>query len=255
MSIVFINNTLETFTPTQSGAVATVLWQLCQAARLQGFVPMVLTGNGSAKSYDWPQMLFVDYPRVPASRIGIGLYRLERRLNGWRHLRQRAYGLRVVSVIRKAGMAERPLVLHNDPELAVLLRRFFPNAFLAHHFHNQLECKPKFRAQFRDAVDAVSAVSGFTARWIEGYYGLSAGSAAIIYNGVDSRRFAPAAEPPAGLPVINFVGRTGIEKAPDLLLRAAQRLSEKQSLSASRSSGLTIGTGWRWMTISGSYRA
>jgi glycosyltransferase involved in cell wall biosynthesis len=44
---------------------------------------------------------------------------------------------------------------------------------------------------------------------------------------VDTDRFTPAATTPSGPPVINFVGRTGIEKAPDLLLSAAIRLAAR----------------------------
>ena len=73
-----------------------------------------------------------------------------------------------------------------------------------------------------------AGVSDFTSRWVADYYGLD--QVPTIYNGVDLDQFHPvasgektASEPPA----ISFVGRTGIEKAPDLLLRAALTLSEK----------------------------
>ena len=227
MSLVFINNTEETFTPTQSGAVATILWELCRQAQLQGLEPIVITRNCAAAPYKWPRTYLVNYPRLPESVMGVTACRVERRLNGWRYFRQRAYGLRVVAAIHKYNLEAGSFVLHNDPELTVLLRYCFPNAWIVHHFHNVLECKPKFRRLFGAAVSKVCAVSSFTAHWIENYYGLSANSVKTIYSGVDADHFTPASMPPSGTPVIGYVGRTGSEKAPDLLLRAAELLSRE----------------------------
>jgi glycosyltransferase involved in cell wall biosynthesis len=119
------------------------------------------------------------------------------------------------------------LVLHNDPELAVLLRRRFPGAFIVHHFHNQIDSAPLFRRRFPAAVNVVTAVSDFTSRWVEQCYDLPRSSVPTIYNGVDAVHFTSAPSTESCLPVINFVGRTGIEKAPDLVLKAAARLAEK----------------------------
>ena len=130
-----------------------------------------------------------------------------------------------MSALHKNNLAGRPLVLINDPEMAVYLRRHFPSAMILHWFQNQLEATPRFRALYPQAADATAGVSDFTSRWIAGYYGLSA--VPTIYNGVDSAQFSPGPSPPAGLPAISFVGRTGREKAPDLLLQAALTLSEK----------------------------
>ena len=49
----------------------------------------------------------------------------------------------------------------------------------------------------------------------------------VFYNSVDTERFSPATAPPDGLPVINFVGRTDRQKAPDLLLRAGKLLAKE----------------------------
>ncbi|WP_157947632.1 glycosyltransferase family 4 protein [Abditibacterium utsteinense] len=79
----------------------------------------------------------------------------------------------------------------------------------------------------RTSINGAFAVSDFTSRWIEECYGYNPGEVKTLYNAVDSNHFRPASVPPFGVPIINFVGRTGREKAPDLLLRACLELSRK----------------------------
>ena len=147
-------------------------------------------------------------------------------MTGWGHVRQKAYLLRVASAIRRAGLEDGPFLLHNDIELAVYLRRRFPKAFILHRSHNNNPCNEKFRTQFAQSVNVAIAVSDFCGGWNETYFGIEAGRIQTVYNGINLNRFCPAA-PPDGPPIINFVGRTDRAKAPDLLLRAARRLSEK----------------------------
>jgi glycosyltransferase involved in cell wall biosynthesis len=227
MSFTFINQSLETFTPTESGAIATVIWECCQAAKRASAAPWVVTRNCAAAPYEWEKTVLVDYPPTPTSKLGVFLCRAERKLDGWRHMRQRAYAHRVARAIREKGLHESPLILHNDPEMAVFLRGRFPGTPIIHHFHNQHDCKAGFRARFGKSVTAVTAVSDFIARWAEGFYGLEKGSVKTIYNGVDAERFSPGSEGQDGPPVLSFVGRTGVEKAPDLLLKAAKKLAAK----------------------------
>lgn len=225
-SVVFINHTHETFTPTQSGAIATHVCECYRAARRSGDTPVVISARTCAAPFSEVATLWLDYPRVPEGALAHGLFRIQRKLDGWRHLRQRAYANRIVRAILAAGLQHLPLILHNDPELAVLLRQRFPRAFIIHHFHNQIDASPFFRQRFSGAANVVSAVSNFTARWIEHCYGLPPDSVQTIHNGVDCQQFTPAL-PPDGLPVINFVGRTGQEKAPDLVLKAALQLAKQ----------------------------
>ena len=229
MSVVFINHPLETWTPTSSGALATIIWQCCRIAEReagsQAELPWVITRGSEAARFPWAQTLVLDPPPLPTHPLAIKALRAERKLTGWRHLSHRAYAFRVMSALRKHNLADRPLVLINDPEMTVYLRRHFPNAAILHWFQNQLEASPRFRALYPKAASVTAGVSDFTSRWIKDYYGLDA--VPTIYNGVDSAQFCPAPRPPSGPPAISFVGRTGIEKAPDLLLRAALTLSQK----------------------------
>lgn len=224
---VFVNNSQETWTPTQSGALATVIWECCRVARGQGLEPLVITRSSPARPYDWDRTVFLDYPSVPNGALTNTFLRAERRLTGWPHFRQRAYAARVARAIKQAGAGNGTLILLNDPEMAVFLRRRFPKAFLIHWFQNQLECRSPFRLQFAQAANMVVAVSNYTARWIEDYYGLPESSVRTLYNAVDAEWFRPVEGPVPAVPVVNFVGRTGIEKAPDLLLSAAIALSAK----------------------------
>jgi glycosyltransferase involved in cell wall biosynthesis len=225
MSVVLINYPLETFTPTQSGAISVWIWECCRTA--ESVEPVVITRRSAAASYDWRRTIFVDYPPIPADGWRGKMFRIQRKFTGWRHLGQRMYARRVWEAIRRNRLEEIPLVLMNDPETAIYLRYKMPRAKIIHWFHNQLEAPVWIRRAFAGAVDASVAVSNFTARWNERHYGLPADAIRTIYNGVDADRFRPAPIRCNGIPVINFLGRTGIEKAPDLLLRSASRLAEK----------------------------
>jgi len=225
VSVVFINHPLETWTPTSSGALATIIWECCRVAeRAGGAQPWVLTRPSEAARFPWAQTVVLDPPRMPVRPLVVKAACAHRKLTGWRHLRHRAYAFQVVRALHQNGLHTRPLVLINDPEMAVYLRRHFPRATILHWFQNQLESSPRFRRLYPGAADVTAGVSDFTARWVADFYQL--GAVPTIYNGVDSAQFHPAQTPDAAPPAISFVGRTGIEKAPDLLLRAALTLSD-----------------------------
>ena len=226
MSIVFVSSPLETFTPTHSGALATIMYESCRAAQREGAQPYVVTRSCEHPPFDWENTVFVDYPHLPESGALWYLARLERKLLGWQHPGHRTFALRMARAIAGQGLQKYPLVVLNNPETAILLRRKFPRAFIAHWFQNQLECKPRVRAQLKDAVNAAFGVSDFTARWVEEYYGFPGGGVATLYNATDCAHFSPQETLSPAVPVINFVGRTGREKAPDLLLRAALQLAQ-----------------------------
>src|SRR5439155_19021045 len=145
----------------------------------------------------------------PTSKVGSFLMRAQRKLTGWQHFREGAYCARLARAIRSHGLANMPMLLQNDVEPAVYLREKFPKAFILHHFQNQQESRPQFRRRFAKAASVVTAVSDYTARWIEQYYGLGKGSVKTVYNGVDTNRFVPASPPPPKPLVVNFIGRTG----------------------------------------------
>lgn len=223
--MVFINCTADTFTPTNSGAIGTWIWEVCHAARREGTHPIVISRDRTdTKSYDWEKTILIPYPNVPAIR-GMGrLLHLQKRILGWCHVRQDVYVRRVADEIRRAGLANQPIILQNDIEMAVYLRRKFPNAFIVHHAHNNNQTSRQFRKAFARSVNLALAVTDFCADWNSRYFGLKV---LTLMNGVDTVRFSPEAKPPAGPVVINFVGRTDFPKGPDLLLAAAKQVASK----------------------------
>ncbi len=224
MNVVFINSTGDTFTPTRSGAISTWIWEVCRAASAEGVRPLVITRPSVAASHPWPETVFVDYPPVRPFRGAGRLFELQKRATGWGHLRQGIYAAGVARAIRDAGVADLPLVLNNDLELAVYLRRCFPDAFILHHAQNNNPCDWRVRRAFGRAVNVATAVTNFCAGWNARYFRTPMRT---LPSGVDAGRFCPAEPPPAGDPVINFVGRTDPPKGPDLLLEAALRLAER----------------------------
>lgn len=227
LGIVLINSISDTFTPTHSGAIGTWHWEICRCAQKEGIEPLVISKTVGIEPYSWPNKVMIPYPTgLPMKGFG-RLYKLQQRATGWGHIHQKAYNIRVAQAIRQRKAEAFPLVLHNDPELAVFLREQFPQANIISHFYNHNPCNEKFRVKFGGSAAPTlsTAVSNFTARWIEGYYGLPGGSVKTLYNGVDCERFVPGSIP-QGDPIVNFVGRTSVDKGPDLLLTAALRVAQ-----------------------------
>jgi glycosyltransferase involved in cell wall biosynthesis len=227
MKLLFLNSPMGTFTPTHSGAIATIIWEVCRQAQADGIEPVVVSRSSEVEPYHGLRTVFVDFPPEPKSQPALFAARAQRKIRGWTHLRQATYAKRLAAALRDNNLLNHQVVMFNDPEMAAFLRRRFPNLFILHWFQNQLTCKPPGRRGLATAANVVAAVSGFTSRWVDDYYALPAGTAKTLHNAVDVDRFSPADAAPATPPVINFVGRTGKEKAPDLLLSAAIKLAQR----------------------------
>lgn len=228
MSLVFINYPLETFTPTSSGALATTIYECCRVAEREGARPVVLSRSSKDAAFDWPELHLIDYPDPPTGGLALFHARAERKLQQNRHLGYPQFLKQVIYLLKKHDLASKPLVLMNDPELALYLRKEFPNAFIMHWFFNQIEAQPRFREGLASAANVHAACSAFTARWIEEWYGLKGKHPVhTVYISVDNQAYHPADTPPPGPPILNFVGRTGREKAPDLFLKAALRMTKR----------------------------
>ena len=222
--LVFINSTGDTFTPTHSGAIATWVWEMCRAAQAFKLEPWVISKASPVEAYPWPRTLLLDYP-YPAKIRGAGrIAGWLGRMRGWAHIRQGEWVRRVLGALRQRGLTEAVLVFHNDPEMLAALRPSLPGAVLVHLFHNCNRSHSPWRERFSASVDVAFGVSAYCARWNESYFG---SAVHILRNGVDAARFVPLQRDTASLPVLGFVGRTDRQKAPDLLLRAALRLSNR----------------------------
>jgi glycosyltransferase involved in cell wall biosynthesis len=224
---VIVCTVADSFTPTISGTTGIITWEYCQAAKRLGQCPFVFARNQSAEPYPWPHKALLDWPRVPTGKLGHFLMRAQRKATGWQHFRQGKFVANLAAAIKSRGLQRLPILLMNDIEPALYLRRKFPHATIIHHFQNQQECRPQFRKHIANARLIITAVSSFTARWIERYYDLPAHSVQTIFNGVDCARFFPAPEQHVAKPVVSFIGRTGIEKAPDMVLKAALRVAQR----------------------------
>lgn len=220
MQLVQVNNSFETFTSSASGAIATHIWEVSRRAKLRS---LVMSRSSSAATLEGIEVehLPPSPERVPGWREWRG--RLIRRFTGWREAEQRSHARNVARALRRRGLTRSCLLLHNDPEMAVYLRAECPEARIVHHFHNPVIVKDVFRRRFSASVNAVTAVSEYVADEVRNLYGMK--SVKVVYNGVDLERFKPAPRKNAQRITFNFLGRTGIEKAPDVLLRAAVKLA------------------------------
>lgn len=143
-------------------------------------------------------------------------------MSGWQHPGHLSYARRIAAfVTRENWHRGTPIVIHNDPQLALYLGQKFSELNVTHHFHNQLKINGPFKQVMSRRVVRYSAVSRFTADWIEKRYALPKASISVVYGGVDCDIFRPASSEIHSTPTLNFTGRTGIEKSADLLLEAA----------------------------------
>ncbi len=236
--VVMVNNSLETFTPTSSGAIATWIWEVARAASAAGSPVRVLTRSSGQPTYPTAGVVagldVIDLRRHRTDSVfgrarNVG-ERVARRATGWRRYEQLGYARRVLRQL-SAGLPFDVAVCHNDPELAVLLARAFPDAVVVHWFHNPLLAADRWRRRYRTAAVRSVGVSAAVARTVELLYELGPDVVGSVVNGVDGERFRPGREScdPGGTVGIGFVGRTGAEKGPDLLLDACIQLARDPS--------------------------
>lgn len=196
-------------------------------SELEGITPLVVSRSSPHRQYVRDHTIFLDYPNLSANRFIRKLITWQQRLFAWQHPRHKPYCTHVAQAIRGVGMTDGIFVLSNDPELAVFLRQWFPNAFILHHAQNANTTTPRFRKAFASAVNVATACSDYAARWNECYFGLPANSITTIYNGADVDAYIPRQDWTAEKLTVNFVGKTDPIKGPDILLKAACILARR----------------------------
>jgi glycosyltransferase involved in cell wall biosynthesis len=196
-------------------------------SELEGITPLVVSRSSPHRQYVRDHTVFVDYPNLGGNRVARKLIAWQQRLWEWQHPRHKPYCERVARAIREAGMARGAFVLSNDPELAVFLREWFPDAFILHHAQNANTTTPRFRKAFASAVNVATACSDYAARWNENYFGFPANSIVTLYNGADVDAYVPRQDWAAEKLTVNFVGKTDPIKGPDILLKAACVLARR----------------------------
>ncbi len=218
MKVVQINNSQETFTASSSGAIATHIWETCRAASKMGDCPLVISRDAPEAPLPDLPCLWIPEFRAPASHLGAFALRVRKKWGGWRSREQPSYASRVVRCINDRGLQNSKFILHNDPELAAHLRGAFPEARIILHFHNPIQCAPRYAGTLFQSDVELTAVSSYVAGEIRKLYGRACSR--VVLNGVDSNAFFPAPRVKRENMQICFLGRTGIEKGADLLLKA-----------------------------------
>ena len=222
-AVAFVNNSRETFTPTVSGAIATCIHEVGRVAIAEGFDVPVITRPADAEPHPWPALRTTS-PIRNHRPFATKALRVRRRLNGWARPDQWAYAREVVSELE--ALRPQAVVVSNDPEIAVFLRRRLPATRVVHWFHNLEMASDRFRRRFAADPDLRSvAVSGYLARAVEQVYQLTPLSVSAVLNGVDAERFTT--ERRSQLVTVGYLGRLAVEKAPDTLLEACLRLAER----------------------------
>ena len=221
--LIFVNATEEPFTPTCGCSIATWIWEMCRAAQGVGLEPWVVTGSSLVDPYPWVRTVEIGRASVfPIGGFARSWSKKSVRENR-KHLAERKWSGDLLRIIRQRHWQSGTFVFHNAPETVAALRPRLPEARLVHLFHNARQCSPQLRESFASSVDVAVAVSAHCARWNESYFGCAIHT---LRNGVDVKRFVPLPKTQNQRPLIGFVGHTGRQKGPDLLLRAALRLAE-----------------------------
>ncbi|MFC9917111.1 glycosyltransferase family 4 protein [Agromyces binzhouensis] len=223
-TIVFVNNSRETFTPVVSGAIATCVLNVGRVALAQGYDCPVITRKAiGVDEYEWPELRFVRGIKWP-SPLPAKLLRIRRRLTGWRAPDQWVYARDVLAELKR--LRPQVAIVNNDPEVAVFLSRRLPSVQVVHWFHNLEMSSDRFRRNYaRDRRLRSVAVSAYVARAIEQVYKLRPFTVSTVLNGVDTEQFGIERTSP--LPTVGFVGRLSVEKAPDVLADACVRVAER----------------------------
>jgi glycosyltransferase involved in cell wall biosynthesis len=224
---IVVNNHAEMFDATGSGAIATHIWECWRAASPESR-PSVYTRLGAGGRYDVEPLNRVRAYRTAEHELPMRVKRRLARSLGWSSWSQRHYARALRPRLDdELGAARTMVLLHNDPEIAIRLARHRPKADVRHLFHNLLEMSPKTHTALRASSARLFAVSEFVAGWVENTVGLAQGSVTTVYNGVDPDMFAPAGpRNRPGMFNVGFLGRPGVEKAPDVLLEAVARMDD-----------------------------
>jgi glycosyltransferase involved in cell wall biosynthesis len=230
-TIAIVNNHAETFGVAGSGAIATHVWE-CWRASPADARPHVYTRLGTGEPYGAKPLSVLPAHRGDHYELAMRARRRLAKSMGWSAWSQRAYASELQAPL-DADIDSCPamIIFHNDPEIALRVALRYPRADVRHLFHNLLDVSPKTLEALRRGRVRLFAVSDYVARWVEAAAGLREGTVETVYNGVDSTAFSPrASRTTAQMFTIGFLGRPGIEKAPDVLLEAVAHMRSVESV-------------------------
>lgn len=226
LKILVLNNSRETFTPSASGAICTCIREISLvAARTGRNLSIVSRDHPTVAPWDQPGLIRVE-PISPDRRATALARRLRRRVTGWARPDQWEYANQLSRIVRE--QRPRTVLLSNDPEIAVFLRRAFPDLIVVHWFHNLEMASDRFRRAFAsDNRIRPVAVSRYLARAVEQVYQMTPGRVRVALNGIDAEAYS-SVDRARAVPVIGFVGRLAVEKGADVLLEACSILRREE---------------------------
>jgi glycosyltransferase involved in cell wall biosynthesis len=223
------------YSPATGSAVISVIAGLAEAqATLGEGIPRILVTRGTQNGYPpYPSGKVVEssarcrYPtlfeRVTDLVLG--------RVTGLKPFTHRLYKKLAQSLPRNFSGV---LIVHNQPGAILPLRRRFPRARLVLHLHNA-SFGPYSDSEISKITKSLSALvccSNFLAKQTQQRIPRAhALKVTALLNGVDTEQFRPPLKRPetGQFPLtVLFVGRMLPEKGPDLLLKAAAILHQKQ---------------------------
>jgi glycosyltransferase involved in cell wall biosynthesis len=232
------------YSPRNGNAVSTVVHELCVASEALGRRSVVLVSED--RRHDYPDELVVaDLGHPPGRQFRSRLARrFDEAVTTAVPIRPPAASRFYRCIADALGLTTGPVVVHNDPDLARVIRSLARDRRVYLHCHNELftrRTRRSARATVRD-VHGVICVSDFVARGVRKRTGDVARTIHVVRNGVDPSRFSPAAARRAGPPRILFVGKVVPHKGAHLLIDACVELASVEGRSRWRSSGAATST-------------
>lgn len=215
------------YSPATGSAVMTVIYELARQHAKHGGDTRLVVGRGTRHDYPVGTVAEVDFPPLPSRKqkvVDLALGRM-----GF----QRRFGAGLYEPAREVIAQDftGPIFVHNNPAGVPMLRRHAQGAKICLYLHNVVFGTYTRREIRRvlGAADRAICVSEFIAADLETRAGGLREKLSVVHNGVDGHRFAPADSVRTdGDPVVLFLGRILPEKGPDLLLRAARTLVDRQ---------------------------
>lgn len=212
------------YSPATGSAIMTVINELARRHGDRGGRTQVIVGRGTRHDYAVGECIEVGFGPLPLRRHK-ALDALAGRLGLPRPFGSALYRPTLDAI--EPGF-DGPVIVHNGPAALSLLRRERKEAKICLYVHNEL-FRTYGRRELRRAVAAahrIICVSRFMADGLAERLGEMPANVRAVLNGVDTERFRPRDDgPPAGDPLVLFVGRVVPEKGVDLLLRAAVRIA------------------------------
>lgn len=214
------------YSPATGSAIMTIIYELSRQHEHSGGRSVVLVSEGTRHDYPVGDCVVVPFALPPTRQqklvdAGLGLLGFPRAFAG--------------APYRPACNAlpadfRGTIVIWNSPAAVPVFRARHPQARICLYAQNSL-----FNTYSRLETRRVLATADLIvccSQYIADELIVKAGSKSFpiygITNGVDTERFSPAPHLPDGDPVVLFTGRVVPQKGPDLLIKAAQKITSPQ---------------------------